>query len=66
MMFAFCSFSFPFFIFFLFVEKNAKQKKPTLTRIVGDTVQESCLFIVVKFDLTKSSYQIIYVSMLRI
>ena len=45
MMFAFCSFSFPFlFLFFLSVEKYVKQTKPILTRIVGDTVQESCLF----------------------
>ena len=43
MMFALCSFSFPFFIFFLSVEKYAKQTKPILTRIVGATV-ESHLF----------------------
>ena len=43
-MFVFCSFSFPFFIFFLSVKKYAKQTKPILTIIVGDTVQESCLF----------------------
>ena len=40
----FVPFRFHFSFFFLFVEKYAKQTKPILTRIVGDTVQESCLF----------------------
>ena len=44
MMFVLCSFLFPFFIFFLSVEKYAKQTKPILTIIVGATIQESCLF----------------------
>ena len=40
----FVPFRFHFSFFFLFTEKYAKQTKPILTRIVGDIVQESCLF----------------------